>query len=144
MPFSFAKVDEFVKTLPNVTVGAKWNTKNWIVNDRGFAWVRPLGKADIGRWPSGEPLPEGEILGVRVESLDAKDAFLAMGLPGFFTIEHFNNYAAILIELRKASAKDVKAALVHGHAAMAAAPPPKKRSKKPAKPRARKSAAKAR
>ena len=135
MPYTLAKVDEFARTLAGVTTGAKWNTKNWIVNDRGFAWVRPLGKADIGRWTDG-PLPEGEILGVRVESLDAKDALLSMGLPGFFTIPHFNNYAAILIELRKASAKDVKAALAHGHAAMAAAPPPKKRAKS-AKPRSR-------
>lgn len=135
MPFSFAKVDVFARSLPGVTVGAKWNTKNWIVNERGFAWVRPLSKADIGRWPPDEPLPQGEILGVRTESLDAKDALLSMGLPGFFTIQHFNNYAAILIELRKASAKDVKAALVHGHAAMAAMLPPKPRSKK--KPRTR-------
>jgi hypothetical protein len=132
MPFSFAKVDSLARTLPGVTVGTKWNAKNWIVNGRGFAWVRPMSKADLARLGDA-PVPQGEILGVRVESLDAKDALLAMGLPGFFTIAHFNGYAAILIELRKASAKDVKAALVHGHAAMAAMPPAK--AKKPRKPK---------
>ena len=40
--------------------------------------------------------PPGEILAVRVESLDAKDALLEIAPPGFFTIPHFQGYAALL------------------------------------------------
>ena len=115
-------VDAFVGKLPGVTVGAKWGNRTWMVNDKGFAWQRPLSKADLKRL-GDEPPPAGEILAVRVESLDAKDALLAMGLPGFFTIEHFNGYAAVLIALRKARVNDVRAAIRDAHRSVAARAP---------------------
>jgi hypothetical protein len=129
MPMNFDDVAAFLKDLPGVTIGAKWGNKTWIVNDKGFAWQRPLSKADLERYGDETP-PKGEILAVRVESLDAKDGLLEMELPGFFTIPHFNGYAAVLIELRKAKAKDVRTALLHGFHAMAANPAPCKRKKK--------------
>jgi hypothetical protein len=129
MPMNFDDVEAFLKGLPGVTIGAKWGNKTWIVNDKGFAWQRPLSKADLERYGDETP-PKGEILAVRVESLDAKDGLLEMELPGFFTIPHFNGYAAVLIELRKAKAKDVRSALLHGFHAMAANPAPRKRKKK--------------
>lgn len=97
--------------LPGVTVGAKWGNRTWLVGDKGFAWVRPFSKADLQRFGDETP-PSGDILAVKVENLDAKDALLAIGAPGFFTIPHFNGYAAVLIELRKARVRDVRAALV--------------------------------
>ena len=45
-------------------------------------------KADLKRFGDEAP-PAGEILAVRVESLDAKEALLEIGPPGFFTIPHF-------------------------------------------------------
>jgi hypothetical protein len=134
---NFADVDAFAKTLPGVTVGTSWGNQTWKVGERGFAWQRPLNKADIKRLGDAKP-PEGEILAVRVENLDAKDALLSMGLPGFFTIEHFNGYAAVLIQLKKARAKDVRAAVVDAHRVMAAKAPKKQRAAK--KTRTRKSA----
>jgi len=121
-------VDEFAKGLPGVTVGTSWGNRTWMVNDKGFAWQRPFSKADLKRFGDETP-PAGEILGVRVESLDAKDALLAMELPGFFTIEHFNGYAAVLIALRKARAKDVRAAIRDAHETVAAQKP-RKRARK--------------
>jgi hypothetical protein len=112
-------VDKFAKGLPGVTVGAKWGNKTYQVGDKGFAWVRPLNKADIKRFGDETP-PDGDIFAVRVESLDAKDALLAMGLKGFFTIQHFNNYAAVLIALKQARVTDVKAAIRDAHRMMAA------------------------
>ncbi len=105
-------VDELATSLPGVTVGVKWRNRTWMVGDRGFAWQRPFSKADLKRFGDETP-PAGDILAVRVESLDAKDALLAMDLPGFFTIPHFNGYAAVLIALRKARSKDVRAAILH-------------------------------
>src|SRR5690348_3844814 len=114
MGMTLEDVDAFAMTLPGVTVGARWAHRTWMIGDKGFAWQRPFSKADLKRF-GDEPPPAGEILAVRVENLDAKDALLAMDLPGFFTIPHFNGYAAVLIELRKARAKDVRAAIVDAH-----------------------------
>ena len=126
MPMTFAAVDAFATSLPDVTVGARWNNRTWTINDNGFAWERPLSKADLARY-GDEPPPTGALLAVSTDGLDAKDALLAMDLPGFFTIAHFNNYPAVLIELRKARIKDVKAAIRAAHAVAAAKPRKKKR-----------------
>jgi len=116
---TFADVDRFAMGLPGVTVATKWGHRTWIVGDRGFAWQRQFSKADLERFGDETP-PAGEILAVRVESLEAKDGLLEIGLPGFFTIPHFQGYPGLLIALRKARARDVRAALEGAHAAMAA------------------------
>lgn len=121
---TFAEVAAYLKTLGRVTVGAKWNNKTWMVGDQGFAWERPLSKADLKRYGDETP-PTGEILAVRVANLDAKDALLAIAPPGFFTIPHFNGYAAVLIVLAEARAKDVKAVLLDAHTNAGAAKPKK-------------------
>jgi hypothetical protein len=136
---TFAEVAGYLKTLGGVTVTTKWRNKTWVVGDAGFAWERPLSKADIKRYGDETP-PTGEILAVRVANLDAKDALLAIAPPGFFTIPHFNGYAAVLILLKEARAKDVKAVLLDAHTHASAAKPKAKRApakKRPAR-RARK------
>ena len=105
--FSFAAVAAYARTLPGVTVGTKWGRRTWLVGDKGFVWDRPLGKTDIERLGPAR-VPSGEILGVRVENLDAKDALLQIAPPGVFTIQHFNGYPAVLVELRIARAADVR------------------------------------
>jgi hypothetical protein len=127
---TFDDVDALARSLPGVTVGTSWGHKTWKVGDKGFAWERPFSKADLVRFGDEKP-PSGEILAVRTESLDAKDALLAIAPPGFFTIPHFNGYAGILIELRKARAKDVRAAIMDAYHAMAAAKPAARRPRRP-------------
>src|SRR5690349_16863455 len=119
MPTSYDDVDTFASKLPGVTVGSKWGNRTWMIEDKGFAWERPLRKADLERFGDETP-PAGEILAVRVESLDAKDALLAIAPPGFFTIQHFNGYPAVLIALRKARVKDVRAAILDAFKVVAA------------------------
>src|SRR5262245_55968113 len=111
MGMTFQEVDAFVMSLPGVTVGTRWANRTWMVDGKGFAWQRPLRKADLKRFGDGTP-PPGEILAVSVESLDAKDALLAIAPPGFFTIAHFDGYPAVLIALRQARRKDVRAAIM--------------------------------
>jgi len=120
MPVTLDQVDTYLRNLPAVTVGAKWGNTTWMVGDKGFAWQRPLSKADIKRFGDA-PLPVGDLLAVRVENLDAKDALLAIAPPGFFTIQHFQGYPAVLIELRKARIKDVRAVILAAHQLFASA-----------------------
>lgn len=130
MPITLEQIHDLATGLPGVTVGTKWGSRTWMVGDKGFAWERPLRKSDLARF-GDEPPPTGDILAVRTENLDAKDAVLAMGLPGFFTIQHFNGHPALLIALRAARAKDVRGAVELAYQAMAA----KQRTPRSAKPR---------
>jgi len=124
-------VDQLAAGLPGVTVGVTWGHRTWMVGGKGFAWQRPFSKADLKRF-GGELPPQGDILAVRVENLDAKDALLAIAPPGFFTIPHFDGYAGILIALRRARAKDVRAAILDAfHVVAAEAATPRPRARKP-------------
>ena len=127
MPMTIEAVNAFATSLPGVTVGTKWGNRTWMVEDKGFAWQRPFSKADLERFGDETP-PAGEILAVSVESLDAKDALLAIAPPGFFTIQHFNGYPAVLIALRVARVKDVRAAILDAFQTVARTPPLRKRA----------------
>ena len=124
------QVDAFARSLPAVTTGSRWNNRTWMVGDRGFAWERPFSKADLKRYGEVTP-PQGDIVAIMVENLDAKDALLAMELPGVFTIPHFANYPAILVELRRARVAQIRPLL---RAAHALAVTPRATRTKPAKP----------
>lgn len=74
----------------------------WEVKGRGFVWERPLGPSDIRALGQlGLEVPEGPILGARVEHLGAKEALLADDPAVFFTIPHFDGYSAVLIRLEE-------------------------------------------
>jgi hypothetical protein len=125
------QVADIAEGFANVTIGKRWNKKTWLVNDRGFLWERPFSKADLKRFADANTTaPHGDIIALTTENLDAKDALLSLELPGFFTIEHFNNFPAVLVELRLARVRDVKAAIRSAYQAVAAKPPPKPRRKR--------------
>lgn len=84
--------------LPEVTEGTWHGNRTWKVGEKGFAWQRPFSKADVKRFGNAA-VPTGPILAVRVADLRAKEAVLAEGTRGVFTIAHFDNYAAVLIQL---------------------------------------------
>ena len=114
------EVGAMASALPDVTEGVRWGNRTWLVNGKGFAWERPLSKADIKRL-GDTPVPDGPILAVRVADLGEREAVLATNLPGFFTIEHFSGYPAFLIQLKKATKKATREAILD--AWLACAPP---------------------
>ena len=103
---------------PEVTEDDSHGRKSWAVAGKTFAWERPYSKADIKRVGPETP-PRQPILAVRVEDLVEKEAVLAAGTRGIFTIPHFDGYAAVLIELRKVGMRALKDALTDGWLARA-------------------------
>lgn len=71
--------------------------RTWRVRDKTFVWERPLRKADLQAL--GDAAPDGPILGVWVQDLGVKEAFLADDPALFFTTPHFDGYPAVLVRL---------------------------------------------
>jgi hypothetical protein len=83
-------------SLPETEEKPTHGTPSWRVRSKLFVWERPLRNADLEAL--GDKVPQGEILGARVEDLHAKEALIA-DEPAIFTTPHFDGYPAVLVEL---------------------------------------------
>jgi hypothetical protein len=114
----------------------------WSVNDKGFAWERPLRRADLAAL--GDKAPTGPILGIRTADLEMKDVLLASDPDVFFTTPHFDGYPAVLIRLNKVASKKLKAVILEAWLARAPRRAVQEFLQKRRAPAARRNATKAR
>jgi hypothetical protein len=111
-------VELITSALPGVDERTSYGNRAWSVGKgHAFAWDRPLGKKD--RRDLGDAAPDGPILAVRLEDIDAREAVLASGPAACFTIPHFNGYPALLVRLDEIDVDDLTELLEDGWLAQA-------------------------
>jgi hypothetical protein len=113
-------VARIASEMPEVTEGERFGNLTWFVEGKAFVWERPFSKADIKRF-GDSTRPAGPIVAVRVADLGEKEAVLASSSKAFFTIPHFEGYAAVLIQLKSVTKKALREAIIDGW--LACAPP---------------------
>ena len=89
-------VRELALAMPGVEEGVSRGTAVWRCG-KLVVWDRPLRQRD--RDELGADAPDGPILGAAVADEGEKHALVAAEPDVFFTTDHFQGYAAVLIRL---------------------------------------------
>ncbi|RZT26525.1 hypothetical protein EV649_0270 [Kribbella sp. VKM Ac-2569] len=105
-------MERVVSGLPGTEEATRHGMRTWKVGGKAYAWERPFSKADLRRFGDETP-PGGPIVALVVEDLAEKEAVLqSRAGDGFFTIPHFNGYAAVLVQLDEVSETVLEEALL--------------------------------
>lgn len=111
------QVRRYALALPGTAERTSRGNAAWVVDKKFFVWERPLRKTDLAAL--GDAAPKGAILGVRTADLEMKEALLRSDPNVIFTIPHFDGYPAVLAQLEKLSANELKRLIVEAWLARA-------------------------
>ncbi len=103
---TWEQVRRYALAMPGVVETTSRGNAAWTVDKKVFVWDRPLRKTDLAAL--GDAAPKGPILGVRTADLEMKEAILRSDPRVFFTVPHFDGYAAVLVRLDAIPAKQLK------------------------------------
>jgi hypothetical protein len=106
---SWDDVRSLALALPDTEERLRHGTPTWFVRDKAFAWDRPLRRSDLEAL--GAEAPDGPVLCVYVEHLEAKAAVLADARDVYFTTPHFDRSRMILIRLENIAEAELEEAL---------------------------------
>lgn len=98
-----ADVDEICAALPDTELGTSWgDVPTWKTpagpKGKGFVLYRPPGRTAIDP-ATGEPYDD--LLVIQTPTEAEKHALVADETTPFFTIPHFDGYAAVLVQLSR-------------------------------------------
>ena len=85
--------------LPGVVEGTTFGSMSWKVGGKLLVWERPLRAKDLAEL--GLERQAEAVLGAAVEDESTKRALIEEDGGIFFTTEHFEGYAAILVRLER-------------------------------------------
>lgn len=111
------QVRRYALALPGAGEETSRGHAAWVVNKKFFVWERPLRKSDLAAL--GDAAPAGPILGIRTADLEMKEAMLRSAPNAIFTTPHFDGYPAVLVQLAKISAGELKRLIVEAWLARA-------------------------
>jgi len=94
---ALADVERIALALPEAEEGTWFGNRAWKVRKKTFVWERPLRAKDEEEL--GDATPEGITIGVMVEDEMAKMVLCENEGPAVFTVSHFRNFNAVLIDL---------------------------------------------
>ena len=113
----WSDVKRLALRLPSTSETTTYGWPAFAVAGKVFAWDRPLGRKDLAAL--GDAAPTGPVLAIRTADLEMKEALLAWDRDVFFTIPHFDGYAAVLIQLNRVSRTALHEVLIDGWLACA-------------------------
>jgi hypothetical protein len=96
---SWENVQRLALALPETDERVSREKRQWRVKDKLFVWERPLRPKEVAEL--GDDVPDGPVLGARVEHVGAKQALIEDDPRVYFTTSHFDGYAAILVRLER-------------------------------------------
>jgi hypothetical protein len=106
---SWEQVAKLALSLPQTSEREGRGDRQWRVAEKLFVWERPLRSKEVEELEAlGKEVPDGPILGARVEHLGAKEALLAEDRGVYFTTPHFEGYAAILAQIERISDEELE------------------------------------